>query len=308
MRPPIYWQIGKWGIAAVLSMGGIAALVNWQVRSYQYANYWGLAGERVAGLASIDPSSVSVRPAAISERMVTAIEPETSEQGASGAMIVQTLSLKFVSAGVTEKKPKIDDVIRRFHGYIDSLTIQSDIGAPHSLSATVRIPAEQLQSALVELKTLGSLTEESENSQDTTAGYTDLVARLSNARRTEQRLLALLTERAGKLGEVVEVEKEIGAVRERIERMEAQQRRIENQVQFASVKLEVTEESHARGESVVSRLRTAFGAGYRDAGENTLIVALVLLHYGPTFVAWFLIVLPFVITFYRWRRLKRIVA
>jgi hypothetical protein len=223
-------------------------------------------------------------------------------------MIIQTLSLKFTSTGLTEKQTRIDDVIRRFHGYVDTMTVRSDIGAPHSLSATIRIPADQLRSAIAELKTLGSLTEQSETSQDTTAGYSDIVARLSNARRTEQRLLAVLTDRSGKLGEIVEVEKEIGEVRERIERMEAQQRRIENQVQFASVKLELTEESHPVVESAWLKLRTAFGEGYRDAGDNILGVALAVFHYGPTFIAGFLMLLPFVITFYRWHRWKSRVA
>jgi hypothetical protein len=209
---------------------------------------------------------------------------------------------------VIGKRSSIDDVIRRFRGYIDTLTIRSDTGAPHWLSATIRIPANQLRSAVEELKMLGTLTEESETTPDTTVGYTDLAARLSNARKTEQRLLALLSERAGKLGEVVEVEKQIGEVRERIERMEAQQRRLENQVQFASVKLELTEEGETPIASAGARLRTALRAGYRDAGENSLGVALVVLHYGPTLLVWLLMALPFVITFHRWQRWHRRVA
>ncbi len=157
-------------------------------------------------------------------------------------MIIRTVSLKFTSKHFNDIRGKIDGVMHRFQGYIDKLTIRSDAGLPHSLSATLRIPADQLQSALGEIKTFGSLTEESETSQDITGGHGDLVARLSNARRTEQRMLGLVSERVGKLGEVVQVEREIGEVRERIERMEAQQKGLENQVRFASVKLELTEE------------------------------------------------------------------
>jgi len=199
-------------------------------------------------------------------------------------MIIRTVSLKFTSKHFNDIRGKIDGVMHRFQGYIDKLTIRSDAGLPHSLSATLRIPADQLQSALGEIKTFGSLTEESETSQDTTGGHGDLVARLSNARRTEQRMLGLLSERVGKLGEVVQVEREIGEVRERIERMEAQQKGLENQVRFASVKLELTEERQIQSPSVRTRLRTAIADGYRAGIENTIEVTLATLRYGPTVV------------------------
>ena len=199
-------------------------------------------------------------------------------------MIIRTVSLKFTSKHFNDIRGKIDGVMHRFQGYIDKLTIRSDAGLPHSLSATLRIPADQLQSALGEIKTFGSLTEESETSQDITGGHGDLVARLSNARRTEQRRLGLLSERVGKLGEVVQVEREIGEVRERIERMEAQQKGLENQVRFASVKLELTEERQIQSPSVRTRLRTAIADGYRAGIENTIEVTLATLRYGPTVV------------------------
>jgi hypothetical protein len=235
-------------------------------------------------------------------------EPAIMEQGAAGPMIIQTLSLRFTSSGLNDKQNKIDDVIRRFHGYIDTLTMRSDTGFAHSLSATVRIPADQLQAAVAELKALGNLIEESEASQDTTAGYTDLVARLFNARRTEQRLLTLLTERAGKLGEIVEVEKQIGEIRERIERMEAEQRRVQNQVQFASVKLELTEENSAQAETFRAQLRTAIMEGYENAATNSIVIVLAAFRYGPTVVLYFLLLLPLIIVLHRRLRFTRRVA
>ena len=99
-------------------------------------------------------------------------------------------------------------IVRRYGGYIDTLTVRTDLRSAGGLFSIVRIPADQFQSAIAELKTLGNVAEESESTQDVTAGYTDLVARLSNARRTEQRLLTLLSDRTGKIGEVVQVERD----------------------------------------------------------------------------------------------------
>jgi len=113
-------------------------------------------------------------------------------------------------------------------------------------------------------------------------------------------MLVLLSERAGKLGEVVQVEKEIGEVREGIERMEAQQKGLQNRVRFASIKLELTEEAQAQSPSVRTRLRKALADGHQAAIENSIEVILVALRFGPTVVVYFLLLLPLVITV--WRR------
>jgi hypothetical protein len=263
-----------------------------QYRTSEFSKL-GVATERTAGLAAIYP-----RAETTTTPMLLA-EPQTADQYLSGPLIIRTVSLKFVSARLDIDRSRIDAVIRRFRGYIDTLTMRSDNGSAQSLSATLRIPADQLTSALNELKTLGKVVEETESSQDATAGYTDLVARLSNARRTEQRLLGLLSERAGKLGEVVQVEKEIGEVRERIERMEGQQRRIENQVRFALVKLEWTQEGQIQFPAIRVQMLTALSDGYQTAIGTSIAAATAALRYGPTVIVFSLLLLPFVVVVYR---------
>ena len=164
--------------------------------------------------------------------------------------------------------------------------------------------ADQLQPAVADLKALGDLVEESESSQDATAGYTDLVSRLSNARRTEQRLLALLGDRTGKLGEVVQVEKEIGEIRERIEGMEAQQRRTDTQVRFAAITLEISEKG-AGSLATMRTIRRALADGYHLAITNAAAVALGILRYGPTMILYALFLLPLMMPVYRRLRVAR---
>src|SRR5207253_2858120 len=104
-----------------------------------------------------------------------------------------------------------------------------------------------------------------------TSQYVDLNARLSNARNSEQRLLDLLRGRAGDLKDVVQMEREIASVRESIERMEAQQKDLNNKVQFVTIQLELAEEYHAQLERPVpstgTQLRNAAVDGVRSGGE-----------------------------------------
>src|SRR5207302_3954204 len=126
---------GKWAAAAVLCLCAIVGIFYLQYRPYEHSAD---DAERTAELSALPASPPPMRAQMPAAMMLT--EPLALEQGPSGLMIVQTLSLKFISSHVDDKQIKIDDIIRRVHGYIDRLTIRSDIGAVHSLSAILRIP------------------------------------------------------------------------------------------------------------------------------------------------------------------------
>jgi hypothetical protein len=115
-------------------------------------------------------------------------------------------------------------------------------------------------------------------------------ALLSNARNSEMRLLSLLRDRAGDLKDVVAMEGEISSVRESIERMEAQQKDLNNKIQFVTIQFELSEEYHAELQPSVpstgTQLRNAAVEGIRSGAENMVGIAFFLLRYVPSVVAW----------------------
>ena len=90
--------------------------------------------------------------------------------------------------------------------------------------------------------------------------------------------------------------------------MEAQQKDLNNKVQFATIQLELAEEYHAELEPAApgtgTQLRNAFVDGIRSAAENTLGMALFLLRYGPVLLIWFIALGS--LTFVLWRLRLRI--
>jgi anti-sigma factor RsiW/uncharacterized small protein (DUF1192 family) len=223
------------------------------------------------------------------------VSPPPSE-AASGPMIIRTARLRVVTKEFDGTRPRIEAIVQQSQGYLDQLTIRGEAGSGRTLSATLRLPSDRIDAGLNDLRKLGKVQEESQNSSDVTSQYVDLRARLTNARNTEQRLLRLLSERTGKLTDVVEVEREIARVREEIERMEAQQKDMTNKAQFATIQLEVSEEYHARLEPSVpsagTRLQNALIHGYHAAAESLLVTTLLILSYGPTFLLWGALLTP----------------
>jgi Domain of unknown function (DUF4349)/Putative zinc-finger len=239
-------------------------------------------------------------------------QPLTDQQGyvVSSPMIARTVSLSVVVKDFAAARASLDSILARRHGYSAQLNVSTPENAARGLQASLRIPALELASAIADLKTLGRVENESQSGEEVTEQHADLVARLKNSRETEQRLRTILDERTGKVTEVLQVEQEIARVRGDIERMEAEQKALEHRVDFATVELQLTEEFKAQlnppAPSVSTRIHNAFVAGYRDASETVLGIALFFAEDGPTLLIWLAILVP--PAFFLWRRYRKTLA
>jgi len=222
-------------------------------------------------------------------------------------MIARTAQLSLTTTGFDRVRDRISEVLKRHQGYIGELNVSSPAGAARTLEATLRVPADQLEAAITELKGLGRVESESQSGEEVTAQYVDLEARLTNARNTEQRLTDLLRQRTGKLSDVLAVEKSIDEVRGSIERMEAEKKGLGNRVNFANLIVRVTEDYRAEMQvvpaSLLSRFQNATVEGYRSMVEGVIGVLLILLTYGPSLLLW--AALLFFPVRAAWRRLRR---
>ena len=242
-------------------------------------------------------------------------QPIVDQQGkvfpyaASAPMIARTVSLVIMVQDLAASRTALDTIVARFQGYSAQLNVNSTENAPRSLQASQRIPAPALSSAVNELKRLGRVQNETQTGEEVTQQHADLVARLRNARDTEQRLRDILLERTGKISDVLSVEQEIARVRGEIESMEAEQKGLEHRVDFATLELQLVEEYKAQlnppAPSVSTRMHNAFVAGYNNASETVLGILLFLVEDGPVLVIWLTIfVLPFIIAWRRYRRIR----
>lgn len=220
-------------------------------------------------------------------------------------MIVRTASLTLLTKDFDKTRAALEEVVRRHRGYSAQLTAGSESGSARTLSATFRVPADQLDAAISEIKQLAHVERESQGGEEVTEQYVDLTARLSNARRTEQTLLEVLEKRTGRLTDVLAVEQELARVREEIERMEAELKNLQNRVSFATLQVELREEYKEQLEitpSLGRRLGNAVVEGFRAAADSLVGVVLFLLSVGPFLLLWALIL--FCPARYVWRRVR----
>jgi hypothetical protein len=260
-----------------------------------------LNGRNVQGLTRLQPGNAAPAPPP---------PPPNAPPATSSAMIARTASLSLIVKDFAAVESAVKSVTARHSGYIGELSTAMPPEAAKTLSATLRIPSAQLDTALAELKQLGRVDQETQGGEEVTKQYTDLVARLKNSRATEQRLLDVLRNNTGKVKDVLEVENEIARVRGEIEEMEADQRALQTRVDFATITLSVTEEYKASLQgspaSISMRLHNSFVEGYLGVVENVIGLLAWLLEAGPTLLLWAAIL--FFPARWAWRRVRRIAS
>jgi len=208
----------------------------------------------------------------------------------SGPMIIRTAGITLITREFDKARSGLEIILKRHRGYVGELKVGGASGTGRSLTATLRVPVDQLDATLIEMKTLGRVEWESQNGEDVTSQYVDLEARLANARNTERRLTDLLKERTGKLSDVLAVENEHARVRGEIEQMEAERKTMSNQVSFATLNATITEDYRAQLQvvppSTSTRLSNAAVEGYKSMVDGIVSLALFLLEDGPTLLLW----------------------
>ena len=222
-------------------------------------------------------------------------------------MIARVAGIALSTKEFDKSRVALEEILKRHNGYMGELKVSAPADAGRTLTATLRVPAQQLDAAMAELKKLGRVENESQGGEEVTQQYVDLQARLANGKHTEQRLTEILRTRTGKLQDVLKVELEIDRVRGEIEQMQAEQKELTKRVAFATLNTTIQEEYFAKLQSTPpstgSRFRNAAIDGYNTVIEGLIDVGLFLLSAGPSLLLWAAIL--FFPARWAWKKLRR---
>jgi hypothetical protein len=110
-----------------------------------------------------------------------------------------------------------------------------------SATLELRVPSDRFDELVNGLSPLGKVETVNVYVQDVGEEYTDVAARVANAKRLEARLVELLANRTGRLADVLTVERELARVREEIERYEGRMRYLRTRTAYSSLTVTVHE-------------------------------------------------------------------
>ncbi len=201
--------------------------------------------------------------------------------------LIQTAELHVEVTAYDEAKKAVDRLLAEHQGYVQTARLDHYEGRVSQAELVLRLPSEQLKNATDAVAQLGTVLHQQLITQDITEQYADLKARLHNARQLEARLLGLMSEKTKKVKELLEVERELARVREKIERFEAKQRLFDRQVAYSTLTLRLTtRQSFAAGppRTLGEQLATTVGQSWQALsrfGRGLLVFTVAMLPWSP---------------------------
>lgn len=145
-----------------------------------------------------------------------------------------------------------------------------------SAEITVRVPAEQADGFLAKLSGISNVTARSQTKEDVTLQYVATESRVKTLEAEEARLRELM-EKAGSLTDLLEIEARLTNVRYELENIASQLRVLENQIDYATIRLsieEVAQYTPGEDQTFWQRIGTGFMGSLKDLGG--LIVELLV--------------------------------
>jgi hypothetical protein len=200
--------------------------------------------ERVVVTGSDVPTAEEVRsnPSPTVEAYVA--PPNGSETPAvvlANRKLIRNATVELEIASFDDAVQKITAFANEDRAYIATTSSQKQANGKLKGEIVVKVLPENLDRFLQKIRGLGELKNQMLGTEDITKAYFDTDSRLKNARVMESRLIEMLKKKSDDINDLLQVEKELGRVREQIEQMQGELKFWDSQVQFATVTISLAE-------------------------------------------------------------------
>ena len=157
--------------------------------------------------------------------------------------LIKTANIQAETSDLDALLTKVEERIAALGGYVESSELKNMArtdSETRRVNMTVRIPAERLEEFVEHVEGESNVIASSEKQEDVTLQYTDNESRLKALQTEHNRLLALM-EQAQTMEDILTIEARVTEVLYEIESMTAQLRKMDDQVSYATVTLQIEE-------------------------------------------------------------------
>ena len=157
--------------------------------------------------------------------------------------LIRNATAELEVASFDESVQKITTFAGEEKGYVATTSSEKQANGKLRGEIVVKVLPDNLDRFLGKLRGIGELKNQALTTEDVTKAYFDTESRLKNARLMEQRLIEILKTKSKDVADLLEVEKELGRVREQIETMQGELKFMDSQVAFATVTITLAEKN-----------------------------------------------------------------
>lgn len=209
--------------------------------------------ETATGMPSYSARSYDSAPAAGAPMMMDGLGYEMAESAPQEAMsnestealmpqkIIRTIKLSLSTRAFDEDLEKLNAALEQYKGYVEYSDIAADRGNRRYANFTLRIPKDNLDSFLDQVKGVGQTVSMTESQEDVSERYSDTATRLQTQTTKMERLIDLLS-KAVYVEDILQIEREIADTQYQIDRLTGSLRGMDSKVDYSTVSLYMTEE------------------------------------------------------------------
>jgi anti-sigma factor RsiW len=166
---------------------------------------------------------------------------ETPAPALANRKLIRNATVQLEIVSFDDAVQKVTAFANEERGYVATTSSEKQANGKLRGEVVVKVLPENLDRFLQKVRGLGELKNQTLGTEDVTKAYFDTDARLRNAHVMEQRLIDMLNTKAGKVFDLLQVEKELDRVREEIEKMQGELKYWDSQVQFATATISLAE-------------------------------------------------------------------
>ncbi len=199
------------------------------------------------------------------------VAPQSAQTAASelaNRKLIRNATVELEIVSFDDAVQKITAFANEEHGYVATTNSEKQANGKLRGEVVVKVLPANLDAFLRKLRGLGELKNQTLGTEDVTKAYFDTDARLKNARVMEQRLIEMLKTKTGKVADLLQVEKELGRVREEIEKMQGELKYWDSQVQFATVTISLAEKDMEEPAAFLVKERSQLALYTPDVEKN----------------------------------------
>ena len=233
-----------------------------------------------------------------SDEMYSQTEDSVENGEGSDTQVVQTERklIRTVYLNVETKEydtllVNLDKKIQDMGGYVEDMSayngsMEASSSQGRSASFTVRIPSASLDDFLTQVGEVVNIVERKESVEDVTLQYVDMDSHVRMLKEEQDRLMEFLSQ-VTTIEEIITIEQRLSEVKYQLESMSSQLRTMDNQVDYATVNIDISEvvELTPVGELTVGeRIATGFAGNVEHVKDGL-----------TEFFIWFVTSIPYLL-------------
>ena len=206
--------------------------------------------------------------------------------------LIKRVSMDAETEDLEALLPQLMADIAALNGYVESQEIYNGSAQAsyryRSAQLTIRVPAENLDGLVAQVKGASNVVCYNESVEDVTLAYVDMETRILVLETERDRLLELM-EQAETMSDLLEIEARLTDVRSTLESINSQLKVLQNQVNYATIELyinQVKAYTEVEEQTVWQRIGSGFKKNLKDIGEDLVDSFVWAVTYSPQLILW----------------------